>query len=393
MAKKNGSRAAQGAGTIRKKTVTRGKKEYTYWEARLTVGRDPGTGKQIQRSFSGKTQKEVREKLQAAAVEVNAGIYTPPQKMTVGQWLDIWAAEYLGNLKQNTVRVYTLNIRKHIKPAMGAIKLSELRPHMVQAFINGLEGLSPASIRLAYKVLHMALEKAVRHEYLPRNPASDCVLPKAEQKEIHPLTDEQTAALLKAAAGSELEYIITVALFTGLRLSELLGLTWDCIDLKGGRLTVNKQLVRTDYRKSGVFISPKNGKPRTITPAGSVLKIMKKQQIHQLEMRFRAGQIWNNEHDLVFTSEDGSPVDQWRVEKSFKEILVAANMTGIRFHDLRHTYAVNSIRAGDDIKTIQGNLGHASAAFTLDRYGHFTERMKQDSAARMDSFISNVLNL
>ena len=86
-------------------------------------------------------------------------------------------------------------------------------------------------------------------------------------------------------------------------------------------------------------------------------------------------------------------MDQWRVEKSFKEILVAANMTGIRFHDLRHTYAVNSIRAGDDIKTIQGNLGHASAAFTLDRYGHFTERMKQDSAARMDSFISNVLNL
>lgn len=152
MAKKNGSRAAQGAGTIRKKTVTRGEKEYTYWEARLTVGRDPGTGKQIQRSFSGKTQKEVREKLQAAAVEVNTGIYTPPQKMTVGQWLDIWSSEYLGNLKKNTVRIYTLNIRKHIKPAMGAIKLPDLRPHMVQSFINGLEDLSPASVRLAYKV-------------------------------------------------------------------------------------------------------------------------------------------------------------------------------------------------------------------------------------------------
>ena len=101
MAKKNGSRAAQGAGTIRKKTVTRNGQTYTYWEARITTGRDPGTGKQLQRSFSGKTQKEVREKMQAAAVEVNTGIYTPPQKMTVGQWLDIWAAEYLGNLKQN----------------------------------------------------------------------------------------------------------------------------------------------------------------------------------------------------------------------------------------------------------------------------------------------------
>ena len=163
--------------------------------------------------------------------------------------------------------------------------------------------------------------------------------------------------------------------------------------MKGGRLTVNKQLARPDYRKSGVFISPKNGKARTISPADSVLKTLKKQKIRQLEMRFKAGQLWNNAYDLVFTAEDGSPVDQWRVEKSFKEILAAAGMTGVRFHDLRHTYAVNAIRAGDDIKTIQGNLGHASAAFTLDRYGHFTERMKQDSAARMEGFIKGVLNL
>lgn len=393
MAKKNGSRAAQGSGTIRKKTVTRNGQTYTYWEARLTTGRDPGTGKQVQRSFSGKTQKEVREKMQAAAVEVNTGIYTPPQKMTVGQWLDIWAAEYLGNLKANTVRVYTLNISKHIKPALGAIKLSELRPHMVQAFINGLDSLSPASVRLAYRVLHMALEKAVQHEYLPRNPASACVLPKAEQKEIHPLTDEQAAALLKAAAGTEMELLIRTALFTGLRLSELLGLTWDCIDLTGGRLTVSKQLARPDHRKTGVFISPKNGKSRTISPASTVLKALRQQQRRQLEMRVKAGPLWDNAYNLVFTEADGSPIDQYRVEVTFKEILCAAQLTGVRFHDLRHTYAVNAIRAGDDIKTIQGNLGHASAAFTLERYGHFTERMKEDSAARMENFISNVLNL
>ena len=99
MAKKNGTRGPQGGCTIRKKTVTRKGQTYTYWEGRLTVGRDPGTGKQIQRSFTGKTQKEVREKLQAAAVAVNEGIYTAPQKMTVGQWLDTWAADYLGGAK------------------------------------------------------------------------------------------------------------------------------------------------------------------------------------------------------------------------------------------------------------------------------------------------------
>lgn len=395
MAKKNGSRAAQGSGTIRKKTVTRNGQTYTYWEARLTTGRDPGTGKQIQRSFSGKTQKEVREKLQAAAVEVNTGIYTPPQKMTVGQWLDIWAGEYLGAVKPNTVRVYTLNIKKYLKPAFGAVELSDLRPHMVQAFINDLqerpEKLSAASVHLAYKVLHMALEKAVRHDYLPRNPASGCVLPKQERKEIFPLTDEQASALLQAAAGTELENIIPVALFTGMRLSEILGLTWDSVDLKAGSITISKQLARPEHRKASLFITPKNGQSRTITPAASVIKILKKQKIYQAKTHLRAGPLWSNEAHLIFTSEDGGPIDQWRIEKAFKKLLEVAKVSGVRFHDLRHTFAVNSIRAGDDIKTIQGNLGHASAAFTLDRYGHFTERMKQDSAARMENFITDVL--
>ena len=196
MAKKG----AKGGGTIRKKTVTRGGKEYTYWEARVTTGRDPGTGKQIQRSFTGKTQKEVREKMQAAAVEVNQGTYTAPQRMTVGQWLDVWASDYLGGVKPATVMIYRGNIKNHIRPALGAVRLDQLHPHMVQGFVNGLE-LSPASVRLAYKVLHIALEKAVELDYIPRNPAARCELPRLEQKEIHPLDDQQVAALLAAAKG------------------------------------------------------------------------------------------------------------------------------------------------------------------------------------------------
>ena len=116
MARKS-TRNAQGGGTIRKKTVTRSGREYTYWEARITTGRDPGTGKQIQRSFTGKTQKEVREKMQAA-VEVNQGTYTAPQRMTVGQWLDVWASDYLGAVKPSTVRNYRDLIRLHINPAL-----------------------------------------------------------------------------------------------------------------------------------------------------------------------------------------------------------------------------------------------------------------------------------
>ena len=385
-------RAAQGAGTIRKKTVIRKGKEYTYWESRVTVGRDPGTGKQVQRSFTGKTQKEVREKMQAAAVAVNTGSYVTPQKMTVGQWMDTWAADYLGAAKPATVTIYKNNIKNHIKPALGAMILSDLRPHMVQSFINSME-LSPASVRLAYKVLHMALEKAVKLEYIPKNPAAGSELPKLEQKEIHPLDDQQVAELLNAAKGGDIEYLIIAALFTGCRLSELLGLTWEAVDVKRGTITINKQLARPEHRGATPFISPKNGKARTITPAVSVMTTLKRQKRRQLEQQLKAGPLWDNPYHVVFSTEIGEPLDQWKAEKEFSVVLKAAGLTGVRFHDLRHTYAVNAIRAGDDIKTIQGNLGHASAAFTLDRYGHFTERMKQDSATRMEGFMKNVLNL
>ena len=222
----------------------------------------PGTGKQVQISITGKTQKEVREKMQAATVAVDNGTYIQPERMTVGEWLDIWTAEYLGGVKPNTVRIYRNNVKRHIKPALGAVRLPELRPHMIQAFINRLE-LAPASVRLAYKVLYQALKKAVTLHYIPQNPAEGCTLPRLEQEEIKPMDDKQITALLNAARGTEVEQLITTALFTGCRLSELLGLTWDCV----GRdtITISKQLARPDQRVDGPFISPKNGKSRTLT--------------------------------------------------------------------------------------------------------------------------------
>lgn len=388
MAKKS----AKGSGTIRKKTVTRGGKEYTYWEARITTGRDPGTGKQIQRSFTGKTQKEVREKMQAAAVEVNQGTYTAPQRMTVGQWLETWQKDYLGGLKPCTVRTYRGAVKNHIAPALGAVRLSELHPHTVQGFINGLD-ISPGSVRLVYQVLHTALEKAVDMEYIPRNPSGKCELPRREKKEIHPLDDGQIAALLKAAEGHDLEQLIRLALFTGLRQGELLGLTWDCVDFDKETINVNKQLTLWAHRAEGLFASPKSGKGRVITAAATAMQALQRQRVLQAKMQLRAGPAWNNTFGLVFTSHTGGPLGHRNIEYRFQRILSRAGLEGVRFHDTRHTYAVNAIRAGDDIKTVQGNLGHSSAAFTLDVYGHFSEQMKIDSAARMEEFIKNVLNL
>lgn len=392
MARKN-TRNAQGCGTIRKKTVTRSGKRYTYWEARITVGRDPGTGKQLQRSITGKTQKEVREKLAQAVAEVDCGTYTAPTKLTLGQWLDIWARDYLGGVKSTTAAVYRASIRTYIKPALGASRLDQLHPHAVQGFINGLGELSPATVRLTHGVLHHALEKAVDLGYIPLNPAARVTLPKIEQEEPRPLDDAQVAALLDAVKGKDVEYLVTVALFTGMRMSELLGLTWDVIDFDGGTITVNKQLTRQGHRGEGLFQSPKSGKIRTVTPAGVVFDALKRQRVKQAEMQLRAGPLWCNPHGLVFTVSDGGPFNQSKAGRGFKSAAAAAGMPDFHFHSLRHTYAVNAIRAGDDIKTVQSNLGHATAAFTLDKYGHVTERMKRDSAQRMEHFIKDVMNL
>lgn len=132
-------RNAPGTGSIRKKIVHRNGQEYTYWEARLTVGVDAGTGKQVQRSFTGKTQKEVRQRMQAAAVAINTGTYTEPSKITVGEWLDLWSADYLGGVKPFTVISYANQIRNHIKPALGAVRLEALDTNVIQRFYNSLQ--------------------------------------------------------------------------------------------------------------------------------------------------------------------------------------------------------------------------------------------------------------
>lgn len=386
-------KSAAGTGTIRKKTVIRSGKEYTYWEARYTEGYDPGTGKQIQRSLTGKTQKEVAQKLKAATASMDAGTYTAPNKMTVGQWLDIWAAEYLGGVKELTVSSYKSSIKTHIKPGLGAIKLEALSAHMIQGFYNDLtdkKGLSPKTVKNIHGVLHKALQQAVSNGYIRFNPAESCVLPRAEKKEIKPLDENQITTFLQAIRGHRFEDLFTVVLFTGMREGEALGLLWDCVDLDTGTITVNKQLQK-DFSKGSQYhlVTTKNSKGRTITVAPFVVNVLRRIRCRQLKNRIQLGDCWQDS-GFVFTDELGQHLNRSTVYNAFKRVMVQIGSPDTRFHDLRHSYAVASIRSGDDIKTVQANLGHATAAFTLDVYGHVTDQMKQASADRMEQFIQTV---
>ncbi|SBW02621.1 putative site-specific recombinase [uncultured Eubacteriales bacterium] len=393
-------RAVQGTGTIRKKTVLRAGKEYSYWEARYTAGTDPGTGKQLQRSITGKTQKEVAQKLKAATASIDAGTYTAPNKLSLGEWLDIWAKDYLGGVKPFTVVSYKGQIKNHIKPALGAVRLEALNAHTIQSFYNGLSepkedktGLSPKSVKNVHGVLHKALQQAVAVGYLRFNPTDACTLPRAQRKELKPLDEEQSKAFLAAIKGHRLEYLFTTTLFTGMREGEALGLLWSCVDLKTGTILIKQQLQR-EKKKNGLYIfAPlKNDKTRTITPAPWVIQLLRAHRTRQTEQRLKAGDLWEDS-GLVFTDELGHHLAIHTVYKEFKKVVASIGSPDTRFHDLRHSYAVAAIRSGDDIKTVQGNLGHATAAFTLDVYGHVTDQMKKESAARMDSYIKDVLNL
>lgn len=392
-------KAAAGTGSIRKKTVTRNGKEYTCWEARYTAGTDPGTGKQIQRSITGKTQKEVAKRLKEAVAALDAGTYIAPSRLTVGEWLDIWARDYLGGVKPFTVASYQSTIRNHLKPALGAIRLEALNAHTIQAFYNRLSkpqeeggaGLSPKTVKNVHGVLHKALRQGVLIGYLRANPTDACTLPRVVKKQIQPLDEEQSRRFLDAIQGHPLETLFTVTLFTGLREGEVLGLTWDCVDFQKGVIRVEKQLQREKQKGGQYYFAPlKNDKARTITPAPWVLQLLQAHSVRQKEQQLKAGALW--EHSgLVFTNERGGHLAIHSVYTAFKRVAASIGCPDARFHDLRHSYAVAAIRSGDDIKTVQGNLGHATAAFTLDVYGHVTDQMKQESARRMDAYIKDVL--
>lgn len=394
-------KSAAGCGTIRKKVIRRGDKEYVYWEARYSNGFDPGTGKQIQKSISGKTQREVAQKLKLATSSIDQGTYIEPSKITVAEWLEIWQEEYLCNIKPSTRSSYKATIKNHISPRIGALRLESLTTHQIQSFYNSLldpelhpYSLSAKTIKNIHGVLHRSLQQAMFNGYLRSNPSDPCVLPQVIKKKIKPLNDYQIAEFMKAVKGHRYEKMFLTALFTGVRQGELCGLQWECIDFLNGTILIDKQLqsIRSSIRGANdkyVLIPTKNSKERLITAAPFVMDLLWQVKQDQDRNRRLFGEAFI-ENGLVFTDEIGRRITPQALYRAFKIVVDELGLPNTRFHDLRHSYAVASIRAGDDIKTVQENLGHATAAFTLDVYGHVTDQMKRDSANRTQRFIQNV---
>ena len=340
MAKK-ATRGVHGNGTIRQRSDGR-------WEARYTVGRDPGTGKQVQRSIYGSTQKEVALKLRQITTEIDEGTYTEPCRLTVGEWLNIWTENYIGNVKDRTQELYRNNVKVHIRPALGCIRLSKLTTDDIQSFYNGMmksdHPLTPKTIKNIHGVLHRALEQAVKLGHIKINPSDNVTLPKQVRPELTPLTDEHLTDFINATKGHLYENVFLVDLFTGMRRSELIGLTWNDIDFDRGIITISRQLIPARVDAESIFMPTKNDRIRVIAPAQCVMDILRKQKELQEQMERAAQEAWSNPDGLVFTNEFGRHLAHNTVYHHFKRIAAKIGMPTARLHDAPDIIGLNQTR-------------------------------------------------
>ncbi len=343
----------------------------------------------------GKTKAEAKQKLAALKTEIEDGTYVKENKITVAEWMDTWVECYTARIKDSSRDRYMSLIRCHIKPELGTKRIQDLKLLTVQKFLNHCKakGLALKTVKNIYLVLNKALTRARKDGLIKQNPCADAEIPSydAPQKEKRPLKDKEIPAFLEVIQGHPFELLFYVAIFTGMRQSELIGLSWDCIDWDHETIHLYRQLKRS-REKGGpwVFTTLKNKQDRTFTVPPSVMAALQKARRKQAEWKLAYGQGFQNTNNLVFTNKYGNHLATNTVRKEFKQIVTRMGLPEVRFHDLRHSYATLAIQNGVDIKTVSTNLGHATVAFTMDEYAHVSLTMQKESAARMEAFIASL---
>lgn len=398
---KNKGKVSNGMGSIRKRSNGS-------YEVRYTEGFDL-SGKQIQRSKSFKTEREANEFRIKTLNQINEGTYVSPNQMPFEEWAIYYLNHHTSNLKDLTKKSYEDRLRLHIIPALGNIKLCKLTSFAVQDFVDELgrktderKALSPKTIKCIHGVLHKVLNKAVSLGYLSKNPADGCTLPPVELPNIEPLSNNKTVEFLKAIKGDRYEQIYMLALFMGLRQGEILGLAWDCINWENNVITIKRQLIRTRECKiiqvngdeKYKLATVKDIDPRYICVDDEIMDIFRTRLKEQNEQRQKAKDLWWEPiPNLVFENEFGKHFAHSTVRKHFKKIVAEIGLPEERFHNMRHNYTARALEAGDDVTTVQKNLGHATADFTLKVYAHGIEEAQIRSAKNMNDRIKMLKEL
>jgi len=367
------------------------------WRLKFEAGeRDPITGERQTRYVTVRgTKKDAQRELIRMLAEVENGTAVDPSKLTVAEYVGNWLGS-AGDLSAKTLERYRQLADQQIIPHLGATVLQKLRPaqihdwHVTLLKSGGVTGkpLSARTVGHAHRVLHSALERAMRLEILGRNVASAVSPPKVAAVEIAILTVDQIANVLAKLDGYGGRYgslplhpIAALAIGTGMRRGEICGLAWGAVDLDKATVRVARSLEET---VAGLrFKSPKTRHGhRTVSLPPSVVDILRAHRRKQSEQRLLLGMGRPSDDDLVFPMPDGSPYSPDKLSRDWGHAVRDRELPAANFHALRHSHASALIAAGLDIVTVSRRLGHGSPAITLRVYAHAFSADRDEAAAR-----------
>lgn len=332
-------------------------------------------------------KKDAQVRLREILLDIDRGIYAQPGKITLARLLD----DHLENLKQSvrgsTWRQYEVYARRHLKPVLGHIEARKLTPLQIEGCYRELRArLSDASLLNVHNFLSGALERGAKHRILSMNPCQTITPPRPVRQEAQALDAQQCGELLRSLEGTRYHAPVLVALATGVRIGELLGLLWSDLDLDQGVLTVRRTAQRT---AAGVVLldHPKTkSSRRTITLPSVAVECLKRHRVDQLNEKMRLRLVWREPAgELVFPNELGGPWAPDNLSKAFKvRVLKLGLPDRISFHSLRHSHATALLMANIPARIAAGRLGHSSTRVTTDTYQHLFADAQDEAARRID---------
>ncbi len=376
---------------MRGSIIKRGKSSYTIV---LNLGNDPRTGKRKQQWVSVKgTKKDAEKRLSELFHQLDTGTFMRPTKTTLAEYLERWLKDYAWpNLAPRTAEGYETIVRQHLIPKLGNLSLTQLRPEHLQKYYSEMlsigrcdrpGGLSAQTVRHHHTALHKALQTAVEWGLLNRNVADAIKPPRTQRPEMKTWDEDDITRFLEAAKETPYHCLFYLALFTGMRRSELLGLKWSDVDLILGEASVTRSL---HHLRDGsiVFRSPKTAKGRRTValPPSATLLLKEHRERQKLEQAMLG--VLSGDDDLVFSHLDGKPLRPNTITRAWTILADRAGVKVIRLHDARHTHASLMLKQGIHPKIVQERLGHATIAVTLDTYSHVAPGLQEAAAKRFD---------
>ena len=379
-------RRPSGDGMVRKREDGR-------WEGRIVIGHKEN-GDPIFRYIYADTQKALTAKLRQNITAYQGVDLTEECRMTLSEWLDRWLEQMGAILRPSTLEHYRSDMEHHVKPYLGQKKLTQITASDLRKLYDDLKkqgrvhprpgqsrGLSTTTVHGIHTTLHHALKSAVDQRLLPHNPADHVEPPKVAHKSMTILNEEQMDTFLAAVEQDSIwkDFFYT-ELTTGLRLGEICGLMWSDFDARKGTLNINRTLQK---EQGGRLVTGD-----TKTYAGTRKIVLPDSTAERLRNRKKYSySVWIFPNPL----RPEAPMNPTTAYHQLKKILAENDLPGLRFHDLRHTFATHALANGVDAKTLSGILGHTKASFTVDTYTHTTTDMHRKAAEIVGGFLTDYL--